>query len=395
MPGEFGGADAEDFVGVEGLGDGAGDSDDDFELASSVGDALFEGSVKGLKLTGHGFELRGEVLDLVAGASGGWDGTEVSVGDASRGRGEVAQATGGAYGREADEGGGEQGGAEEGDEDQGAGTNEGFSGSEPGAFDKQAPAGHAQRREAGDALGADEGAAQEGAGRGLKKWLAGLAGGRDVEAELAKILVKGNVRRGVDKAERGVWNCGQEVLEESVPGGFIRSGRGVKHAEADERAVGDSGNEHGLAVRGLKDLGKGQGPGIADALEGCGGWGSKGRIKLMGGNRAGGSGNGGALEDETRRGGGDRAEVGAEGVGEGAFDGVGEGEGAIGFGLEEGLEPGVLVEEEGEDSDGEQDGGRGDGGQDGDLAGQGAGPATAGPGGGALLQGAASGGRVD
>ena len=65
------------------------------------------------------------------------------------------------------------------------------------------------------------------------------------------------------------------------------------------------------------------------------------------------------------------------------------------LGLEEGFEAGVLVEEEGENGDGEQHGGGGDGGQDGDLAGQGAGPAAAGPGWGGLLHGAAKRGRVD
>ena len=83
------------------------------------------------------------------------------------------------------------------------------------------------------------------------------------------------------------------------------------------------------------------------------------------------------------------------GVGKSAFDGGSEGEGAVGLGLEEGFEAGVLVEEEGENGDGEQDGGRWHGGQDGDLAGQGAGPASVGPGWGGLLHGAAKRGRVD
>ena len=135
MAGEFGGADPENFAGVKGLGDGAGDADDDFELAGAVGDALLKGAVEGLQLAGHGLELGGEVLDLVAGASRSGDGAEVARGDAAGGQGEVAQAAGGADGGEPDEGGREQGGAEEGNQDEGAWAAEGFERGGPGAFD--------------------------------------------------------------------------------------------------------------------------------------------------------------------------------------------------------------------------------------------------------------------
>ena len=146
VAGEVGGADTEDFAGVEGLGDGAGDADDDFELAGAVGDALLEGAIEGLELAGHGFELGGEVFDLVAGAGGGGDGAEVAGGDAAGGQGKVAQAAGGADGGEADEGCGEQGGTQEGDEDEGAGAAEGFEGGRPRAFDDETPAGGAEGR---------------------------------------------------------------------------------------------------------------------------------------------------------------------------------------------------------------------------------------------------------
>ena len=114
MAGKFGGADAQDFAGVQRLGDGAGDAHDDFQFAGAVGDALFQGAVEGLELTGHGFELGGELLDFVAGSGGGRNRTEVAGGDASGGQGQVTQATGGADGGEADEGGGQQGRAEQG-----------------------------------------------------------------------------------------------------------------------------------------------------------------------------------------------------------------------------------------------------------------------------------------
>ena len=126
VAGELGGADPENLAGVEGLGDGAGDADDDFELAGAVGDALLERAVEGLQLAGHGFELGGEVFDLVARASRSGDGSEVARGDAPGGQGEVAQAARGADGGEPDEGGREQGRAEEGNEDEGAGAAEGF-----------------------------------------------------------------------------------------------------------------------------------------------------------------------------------------------------------------------------------------------------------------------------
>ena len=109
MAGEFGGADAQDFAGVQRLGDGAGHAHDDFQFAGAVGDALFQGAVEGLKLAGHGFELSGELLDFVAGPGGGRDRTEVAGGDASRGHRQVTQASGGTDGGEADEGGGQQG----------------------------------------------------------------------------------------------------------------------------------------------------------------------------------------------------------------------------------------------------------------------------------------------
>ena len=390
VAGEVGGADAEDFVGVEGLGDGAGDADHDFELAGAVGDALFEGAVEGLKLASHGLELGREVLDLVAGSDRSGDGAEVAGGDAAGGQGEVAQAASGADGGEADEGGGEQGGAEEGDENKGTGSAEGLDGGGPGAFDDEAPTGGAEGSEASDALGADHGAAEEGAGGGLEEWIAGLAGGRDGAAELVEVLVVGDVGGGVDEAEGGVGGGGDEVLKEGAPGGFSGSWGDLDDAEADDGAVGNGGDDCGLAVAGLDDVGESEGVGGTSLLDGCRGWGSESLVELLG--RAG---VGGSVEEEVGRGGGSGAEVGAEGVGEGAVDWVGEGEGAVGLGLEEGFEAGVLVEEEGEDGDGEQHGGGGDSGQDGDLAGQGAGPAAAGPGWGGLVHGAAKRGRVD
>ena len=164
MAGEFGGADAQDFAGVQRLGDGAGHAHDDFQFAGAVGDALFQGAVEGLKLAGHGFELSGQFLDFVAGPGGGRDRAEVAGGDASRGHRQVTQASGGTDGGEADEGGGQQGRAEQGNQDEEAGSAEGFDEGGPGTFDDQPPAGCAQRREAGDALGAHDGTAQEGAG---------------------------------------------------------------------------------------------------------------------------------------------------------------------------------------------------------------------------------------
>ena len=164
MAGEFGGADAQDFAGVQRLGDGAGHAHDDFQFARAVGDALFQGAVEGLKLAGHGFELGGQFLDFVAGPGGGRNRTEVAGGDASRGHRQVTQPTGGTDGGEADEGRRQEGRAEQGNQDEEAGSAEGFDEGSPGAFHHQPPAGCAQRREAGDALGAHGGTAQEGAG---------------------------------------------------------------------------------------------------------------------------------------------------------------------------------------------------------------------------------------
>ena len=138
MAGKFGGADAQDFLGVQRLGDGAGDAHDDFQFAGAIGDALFQGAVEGLELAGHGFELGGELLDFVAGSGGGGNRAEVAGGDASGGQGQVTQPTGGADGGEADEGGGQQGRAEQGDQDEEAGSAEGFDEGGPGTFHHQA-----------------------------------------------------------------------------------------------------------------------------------------------------------------------------------------------------------------------------------------------------------------
>ena len=150
------------------------------------------------------------------------------------------------------------------------------------------------------------------------------------------------------------------------------------------------GDDYGLAGGRLDDVGEGEGAGGAGLLEGFGGRSLESFVELLGE-----AGAGGALEKEVGPSGGRGPEVGADGVGKGALDGVGESEGAVGFGLQEGVEAGVLVEEEGEHGDGQQNGRGGNGGQDGDLAGQGAGPATAGSGWGALLHGAGMRGRVD
>ncbi len=224
----------------------------------------------------------------------------------------------------------------------------------------------------------------------MEERLAGLAGGGHGTPGLVEVLVKGDVSGGVDEAEGGIGSGGDEVLEEGAPGGFGGVRGDQDDAEADEGAVWYGGDDCGLAGGSLDDIREGKGAGGAGLLKGCRGRGLEGLVKLLGE-----AGAGGATEEEVGRRGGRGTEVGAKGVGEGAFDGIGESEGAVGFGLEESVEAGVLVEEESEDGNGEQDGGGGNGGQDGDLAGQGAGPATAGPGWGALLHGAGMRGRVD
>ena len=51
----------------------------------------------------------------------------------------------------------------------------------------------------------------------------------------------------------------------------------------DDGAVGDGGQQYGLAVGGLDDVGKGEGAGGAGLLEGCRRWGSESFFELLGG----------------------------------------------------------------------------------------------------------------
>ena len=222
-----------------------------------------------------------------------------------------------------------------------------------------------------------------------------FARGGDGAAALVGVLVEGHVGGGVDQAEGGIGGLGDEVLQERAPGGLFRFSRNLDHAHADDGAIGDGDDDCGLRVRGLDDVREREGVGDTGAFQGRRSQSAEVGVEPLGREVAGSTGGGGAVDEKVGSAGGGCAEVGAEGVGDGAFDGFGQGVGAVGFGLQQRFEARVLVEKEGEDSHGQQHGGGGHGGQDGDLPGQRAGPGTAGRGWGAVLHERASRCRVD
>ena len=106
----------------------------------------------------------------------------------------------------------------------------------------------------------------------------------------------GDVGGGVDEAQGGIGGGGDEVLEEGAPRGFSGCRGDLDDAEADDGAVGDCGDEYGLAVGVLDDVGEGEGAGGAGLLDGYRGRGLEGFVELL--DEAG---VGGAVEEEVGR----------------------------------------------------------------------------------------------